>query len=519
MGKACAAVFAALCFWVCGLPASAQDVTLTSRDGRVEISGNLLGFDGEFYRVDTIYGELTVDGSGVDCAGPGCPNLETFIAQVVFSGSPTIGRVLLPALLEAFAIRSDHDLTLETLEDGTLLAIFTDPVEERVVGEFFLRLNNSDTGLSDLMSGVADIAMSMREIQAAELTKARAEGLGDLDARGRSRVVALDALVPVVSPSNPVQTITLPELAGVLAGEITNWELLGGPNAPISVHVHGPSTGLGQASENLVLKPARKTLSSDAKLFDDGKALSEAVTRDPFALGLTSQSEIGNNWPLSLGGGCGFALQATRRAVKTEDYPLTAPAFLYVPARRFPKLVREFLSFLRDPSAQLVIRRAGFVDQAEEEISINEQGSRFANAIALAGPETSLAELQRLVSTLSPLRRLTTSFRFEPGSARLDAQSRSNVSQLARALEQGRFDTRKLLFVGFSDGEGAAAANKRIAMRRATAVRDAVLAEAETANLTRVTVDVDAFGEAMPMACDETAWGRGINRRVEVWVR
>jgi phosphate transport system substrate-binding protein len=30
---------------------------------------------------------------------------------------------------------------------------------------------------------------------------------------------------------------------------------------------------------------------------------------------------------------------------------------------------------------------------------------------------------------------------------------------------------------------------------------------------------VDAFGEAMPMACDDTAWGRQVNRRVEVWVR
>jgi phosphate transport system substrate-binding protein len=30
---------------------------------------------------------------------------------------------------------------------------------------------------------------------------------------------------------------------------------------------------------------------------------------------------------------------------------------------------------------------------------------------------------------------------------------------------------------------------------------------------------VEAFGEALPMACDETAAGRRLNRRVEVWVR
>ena len=54
---------------------------LKSRDGAIELSGTLLGFNGEFYRVETVYGELTVDGSGVTCDGPGCPSLTDYIAQ------------------------------------------------------------------------------------------------------------------------------------------------------------------------------------------------------------------------------------------------------------------------------------------------------------------------------------------------------------------------------------------------------------------------------------------------------
>ena len=46
-----AASFAALLLCMLAGVGLAQDVTLTSRDGDVEISGNLLGFDGEFYRV------------------------------------------------------------------------------------------------------------------------------------------------------------------------------------------------------------------------------------------------------------------------------------------------------------------------------------------------------------------------------------------------------------------------------------------------------------------------------------
>jgi phosphate transport system substrate-binding protein len=236
-------------------------------------------------------------------------------------------------------------------------------------------------------------------------------------------------------------------------------------------------------------------------------------------LGITSYAERRNTQVLTLGGTCGFALDAARRTIKTEDYPLTAPMFLYFPARRLPLIAREFLAFTRGPDAQNVIRRAGFVDQAPEEIKIESQGNRFANAIASAGGETSLEELQRMTATLSPMARLTTSFRFEAGSIRLDAQSRSNVQQLARALEQGTYDARQLRFVGFSDGQGAAKANRDIALRRAEAVRRAVIAAAVTVNLDRVDLTVDAYGEAMPMACDDTAWGRQVNRRVEVWVR
>ena len=97
-----------------------------------------------------------------------------------------------------------------------------------MVGEFSFRLTNSDEGFADLLADEADIAMSLREARAGEVNGGKDAGLGDLTGRGRSRVMALDALVPVVAPSNPVQAITLPELAQVLSGEIDNWQVLGG---------------------------------------------------------------------------------------------------------------------------------------------------------------------------------------------------------------------------------------------------------------------------------------------------
>ncbi|WP_207768671.1 substrate-binding domain-containing protein [Pelagivirga sediminicola] len=514
-----AAIFAALAFWCSASAVAAQDVTLTSRDGDVEITGDLLGFDGEFYRVETIYGELTIDGSGVLCEGPGCPNLNAYVAEVTMSGAQTIGRVLMPALIEAFALRQGLDLSRENTSGSVFSYTLSDPEEGLPRGRFHLRLSNTDSGFADLLEGEADMVMSLREVTRNEAIRGREAGLGDLRDARRSRVLALDALVPLVSAGNPVTSITTPELARVLTGEIADWVALGGADAPIAVHLHDPSTGIGQSTERRMLTDGAEGFTPQARHHLTGEALSQAVAADPFALGIGSRSEMGLTFELALTGACGFAMQATRRAVKTEDYPLTAPMFLYLPARRLPKLVREFLIFTREPAAQLVIRRAGFVDQLPEEIEIDAQGDRFANAVLRAGEDITLADLQRMVRILSPLKRLTTTFRFEPGSIRLDAQSRSNVDGLARALESGFYDGRQLLFVGFSDGEGPASTNRTIALRRADAVRDAVLRAAETAQLDRLKLETEAFGEAMPMACDDSEWGRRANRRVEIWMR
>lgn len=516
-----AAIFAALllCLLATLLTpqrAQAQDITLRSRDGSIELTGNLLGFDGEFYRIDTQFGTLTVDGSGVSCEGVGCPSLVDYVAEVQISGSATLGRVMLPALIEAFALRSGLSARRETVGESRFTYALTNQRTDKLVGRFHIDVSNTDEGFADLLADEADIVMALREIRPEEARLAREAGLGDMTLSNRSTVLALDALVPVVSPGNPVDRLTLKQLGDVMSGRITNWQKLGGPDAPITLHQRGPSAGLTQATEDALL--AQDRLAPGAR-HGSNIDLAQAVARDPFGIALASFSEIGNARPLVLTGPCGFQLRATRRAVKTEDYPLTAPAFLYVPARRLPALAREFLRYTRSAPAQIVIRRAGFVDQSPEEVPLDLQGDRFANAILVAEGADGLSELQRMARRLGPLRRLTTSFRFEPGSSRLDAQSRSNVLQLAQALESGTYDGREILFVGFSDGAGPAASNLTIASKRAEAVRIAVELAAETADLDRVTLDSDAFGEAMPMACDDTKWGREVNRRVEVWVR
>ena len=514
-----AARFAAFFVLLLTAPLAAQDVTLTSPDGSVEINGTLLGFDGDFYRMETIYGELTVDGTGVNCAGPACPDLQNYVAQLSVSGSATIGEVLMPSLIEGFALQRGYTATRERVDPTHFIYSLRNKADQTLLGTFEFRVTNTDEGFADLLADEADIVMSLREIRLTENRRANEAGLGDLTGQNRSRVLALDAMVPITAPGNPVDAISPAVLARVFAGRVTNWNQLGGPDAPISVHLRDAKSGLSQAVQDRLMAPAGLVLDSGIVRHPTNKALTLAVTTDPFAIGISSYSETGNADVMVLTGTCGFSLRAGRVTIKTEDYPLTAPMFLYIPARRLPQLAREFLTYTRSPSAQIVIRRAGFVDQAPEELSINQQGDRFANAISLIGTEIDLSEVKRLVEVLSPMKRLSTSFRFRAGSSALDAQSLSNVQQLARAIETGVYDEGSIKFVGFSDGQGLANTNRRIAQQRARAVLAAVKQAAETVNLDALDITVDAFGEALPMACDDSAWGRQVNRRVEVWVR
>ncbi|WP_282182049.1 phosphate ABC transporter substrate-binding/OmpA family protein [Aliiroseovarius marinus] len=498
--------------------ARAQDVTLTSRDGSIELTGYLLTFDGEFYRVDTEFGILTVDSSGVSCEGPGCPSLGPFVAELTISGAHNMGAVLFPALVEGFALRNGYALKREEIQGVGTLYTLLEGGSGHEVARFTIKLTTSSEGFADLLSQQADMVLSMRQATTRERTLARDAGLGDLRMARQSRVAALDALVPIVAPGNPVRRISISQLAAIYAGKITNWSQLGGEDAPITPYMMDVEEGFGPVFMQDVIAAQGVTLSDRVVIHPTSRTLADAIARDPYGIAMTTYTQRGSGEVVELSGRCGFSVHASRASIKSEDYPLTMPMFLYLPERRLPQIGREFLSYLRTDSAQFVTRRAGFVDQALTRQPLRAQGDRMANAITAGGEEVALDELQRMIRTLTGSERLSISFRFEGGSTLLDAPSRSNVALLAEALESGHFDGKRLSFIGFSDGQGAAEQNRKLSERRARAVRDQVLAQLEAFDLTRVEMQIDAFGEAMPMACDDSAWGRSVNRRVEIWV-
>lgn len=509
-------IWAAALLCAFGVSALANDVRLTSRDGGIEIEGTLLTYDGEFFRVDTIYGPLTLDGEGVTCDGPGCPDLNAFVANIRMSGTNRMAEVLVPALIQAFAMRNGLTVTREVASDRQSTFVLND--KDRVKARFSLSSGTTAEGYADLIAEEADIALVLREPNKDEVAMARVASSGDLLKGRRARVVALDGIVAVAALGQPLRSISLKDMAAAVSGEAKHWSDIGGPDVPIVRHLPDPASGLYEAFVDRVLKPNGLSVATEATHHTLLQDVADHVADDTFAIGITTLSEIGNTLPMKVAGTCGFETNATLSALRAEDYPLTLPLMLYTPARRLPLMAREFLEFTQDPAADLIIRRAGFVDQAITKTRFDDQGDRLAHAISQAGPEVSLENLQDMVAALRDRDRLSTTFRFT-GGTRLDVQSQENVIRLARALETGVFNGRDLLLAGFSDGDGPAGPNLSLSLKRARSVLSLLKEAAPDVDLDRVTIQPAAFGEALPMACDDTEWGRAINRRVEVWVK
>lgn len=99
---------------------------------------------------------------------------------------------------------------------------------------------------------------------------------------------------------------------------------------------------------------------------------------------------------------------------------------------------------------------------------------------------------------------------FGTDQARLNADGMGKARNLALVLQQN--PTRNVMVEGFTDSTGTAAHNLDLSERRAMAVRDAL----QEMGVSRDRVAVRGYGELYPVAGNDNADSRQMNRRVEI---
>lgn len=101
---------------------------------------------------------------------------------------------------------------------------------------------------------------------------------------------------------------------------------------------------------------------------------------------------------------------------------------------------------------------------------------------------------------------------FETGNAALSSESVSTLNGLLRVLK--KYPKNNIIVAGYTDSTGSDAVNQPLSVQRAKAVYDYLTAN----GLKTKSISYVGYGSSNPVASNNTAAGRAMNRRVELLI-
>ncbi|MDH5601451.1 MAG: phosphate ABC transporter substrate-binding protein [Gammaproteobacteria bacterium] len=194
--------------------------------------------------------------------------------------------------------------------------------------------------------------------------------------------VAWDALVPFVHPNNPVNNITFKQLYDVYLGKITNWEQLGGNNAPIELYIRrGKLSGVGRTIRELIFANYEQEFTAKYVLKSSGP-VEKGVEKNPNGLAVTgvSSARKRNVKLLKLDG-----MSPSYENIKTGAFALYRPLYLVIKRGENRHLVRDFIKFAAGKEGQKIIRSQGTVPYADALHLVMKQLDQIERATTTGG--------------------------------------------------------------------------------------------------------------------------------------
>jgi len=494
----------------------ADQVTLKSADGTVNLVGEFVDFKDDNYIIRTALGDLRISAERVRCEGAACPDLGATEANFTFEGSDTIGIGMMPLLMSGYAgsMEADAELTNTGANEVIATLIGDDGFGDEL--ESFRVSSTSDAdAFQALLANRAQLAMASRRILPAEARALKDAGAGNMVSHDQEHIIAIDSVMVITHPSNPVSQITMDQLRDIYDGKITNWKQVGGNDAPITVINYAPDSATREFFESRLFATVDGEFAGSSQIATDDQVMAAMVNSDDNAIGFVGFAFQRGAKPLTLVNACGLPTSPDVFSAKTEEYELNRRLYFYTTAATDEK-IHEFIRYVESPDADGVIAKAGFIDQGI--VTRRQDATSDRAALLKRGGvdryESRIAEdmLQAMLGT----ERLSTTFRFKTGVAKLDKKATNDLLRLVSYLKQQPTGT-QVTVVGFTDDVGAFEANRRLSVSRA----DQVLQEIRNVaggELNHIDFQVAGYGELAPSACNITDAGKAINRRVEIWM-
>lgn len=207
----------------------------------------------------------------------------------------------------------------------------------------------SSTGITSLLDGTIDIAMTSRLIrteEAQELAK-------KYNSIGLSFLTAKDALSVFLNQENPITDLSVLQLKEIFSGKIRNWRQVGGLDEPIEVIIRPPTSGTHTYFKEYILENAE--YSSEALILPTTGAVVEQTQKNRKAIGYGGIAYGINVTHCNING-----IAAQEENVHNNTYPLSRYLYLYT-INTPTGLTREFIDWVMSPAGQKIVDHVGYI--------------------------------------------------------------------------------------------------------------------------------------------------------------
>ncbi len=213
----------------------------------------------------------------------------------------------------------------------------------------------SGPGIAAIIDNTTDIGQSSRSIRPQEIERAKANGNNPVET-----IVAWDGLAMIVNKKNPVNHLTMEQIAGIYLGTITNWKEVGGKDSRIVLVSRDTASGTHAFFKEFVLNDAEfhrntmfqpSTSTGVIEVTRNERAIFYAglgyVTDDVKVIGVKQDGDSP-------------AVLPSIATVNDKSYPLARPLFYYTVGEP-TGLARAFIDFGLTPAGAELVQKLGFV--------------------------------------------------------------------------------------------------------------------------------------------------------------
>lgn len=256
------------------------------------------------------------------CGGakPSVPSGAELSGKISVAGSTTV-QPLAEKLAEAFSAQNP-DVQINVLGGG------------------------SSVGVKSAGQGAVDVGMASRQVKQSELDE-----YPDLNVF----TIARDGLAIAVHPDVPVDGLTREEARSIFAGEIANWNEVGGPDRPIVVVAREEGSGTRAAFEEMVM--GEEALIVDmAILLPSNGSIRTTVSTTPDSIGFFSFGYLDESVKaLAVDG-----VEATGENAASGAYPVVRPLNMMTDGE--PRgMVKVWLDFILGAEGQQIVVEEGYI--------------------------------------------------------------------------------------------------------------------------------------------------------------